>query len=81
VLTLRPVRPVRPVLGCHIWLPLARLETLLSTGFRPDTCNKATLPPMHPYFNLNTITHQDLPLPLSTLGLPAFLESEAHRKH
>ena len=34
---------------------------------------------MHPDFNLNTIAHQDLPLPLSTLPRPAFywLESEA----
>ena len=34
-----PVRPVRPVLRRHIWLRLARPDTLLSTGFRLDTCN------------------------------------------
>jgi len=66
--TLRPVRPVRPVLMRHIWLRLVRLETLSYTGCHPDTCNQATLPPMHPDLNLNTITHQDSPLPLILLS-------------
>ena len=61
--TLRPVRPVRPVPMRHIWLRLVRLESLGYTGFRPDTCNEATLPPMHPDLTLNTIAHQDSPLP------------------
>ena len=52
----------------HIWLRLVRLETLSYTGFRPDTCNQATLPPMHPDLNLNTIAHQDSPLPLILLS-------------
>jgi len=39
VWTLRPVRPVHPVVRLHMWLRLVRLDTLLSTGFRPDTCN------------------------------------------
>jgi len=66
--TLRPVRPVRPVPMRHIWLRLVRLETLAYTGFRLDTCNKATLPPMHPDLVLNTIAHQDSPLPLILLS-------------
>jgi len=37
--TLRPLRPVRPVHMRHIWLHLVRLEALVYTGFRPDTCN------------------------------------------
>ena len=37
--TLRPVRPVRPVLRRDIGLRLVRLDTLLSTGFCPDTWN------------------------------------------
>ena len=32
---------------------------------------------MHSDFNLNTIEHQDLPLPLSTLPAFKFSESEA----
>ena len=39
VWTLRPVRPVRRLVRRHIWLRLVRLDTLLSTGFRLDTCN------------------------------------------
>jgi len=61
--TLRPVRPVRPVPMRHIWLRLVCLESLAYTGFRPDTCNEATLPPMHHDLTLNTIAHQDSPLP------------------
>jgi len=77
VWTLRPVRPVRPVVRRHIWLRLERLDTLLSTGLRPDTCNQPTLRPIHSDFNLNTIAHQDLPLPLSTLPAFKFSDSEA----
>jgi len=33
-----------------------------------DACNSATLPPMHPNLNLNTIAHQDSPLPLILLS-------------
>jgi len=62
------VRPVCPVPTRHIWLRLVRLETLAYTGFRPDTCNQATLPPMHPDLNLNTIADQDSPLPLILLS-------------
>jgi len=39
VWTLRPVRPVRPVLRRHIGLRLVHLDTLLCTGFCPDTWN------------------------------------------
>jgi len=53
---------------CHIWLRQVHPETLAYTGFRPDTCNSATLPPMHPDLNLNTISHQDSPLPLILLS-------------
>ena len=65
---MRPVRPVRPVPMRHIWLRQVHPETLANTGFRPDTCNSATLPPMHPDLNLNTIAHQDSPLPLILLS-------------
>jgi len=53
---------------CHIWLRLVRPETLSYTEFCPDTCNQATLPPMHPDLNLNTIADQDSPLPLILLS-------------
>jgi len=46
----------------HIWLPPVHPKTLAYTGFSPDTCNSATLPPMHPDLNLNTIAHHDSPL-------------------
>jgi len=59
------VRPVRPVPIDHILLHQVRPETLAYTGFRPDTSNQATLPPMHPDLNLNTIAHQDSTLPLN----------------
>jgi len=39
VWSLSPVRPVRPVHWRHIWFRLAPLNTLLSTGFCPHTCN------------------------------------------
>jgi len=55
--TLRPVRPVRPIPIGHILLRQVRPETLAYTGFRPDTSNQVTLPPMHPDLNLNTIAH------------------------
>jgi len=58
------VRSVRPVPRGHIWLRQVHPETLAHTGFRPDTCNYATLPLMHPDLNLN-IAHQDSPLPLT----------------
>ena len=58
------MRPVRPVPIDHILLRQVRQETLAYTGFRPDTSNEATLPPMHSDLNLNTIAHQDSPLPL-----------------
>jgi len=41
-----------------------RPETLAYTGFCLDTSNQATLPPMHPDLNHNTIGHQDSPLAL-----------------
>ena len=63
VWTLRPVHPVCPIVRVHIWLRLVCQETLLNTVFRPDICNQATLPPMHPDSHLITIAHQDLPLP------------------
>ena len=63
--TIRPVRPVHPVPMRHLWL---RLESLAYTGLRPDTCNEATLPPMHPDLTLNTIAYQDSPLPLILLS-------------
>jgi len=62
------VRPVRPIPIGHILLCQVRPETLAYTGFRPDTSNQATLPPMHPDLNLNTIAHQDSPLPLILLS-------------
>jgi len=77
VWTLGPVRLLRHVVRCYIWLRLVPLDTLLSTGFHLDTCNQATRRPMYPDFNLNTISHQDLPLPLSTLPAFKFSESEA----
>jgi len=52
----------------HIWLLLVRLETLAYTGFHLDTSIEATLAPMHPDLTLNTISHQDLPLPLILLS-------------
>ena len=39
VLTLRPLHPVLRVLRHQLWLHRVHLDTLLSTGFRPDTCN------------------------------------------
>ena len=59
------MRPVRPVPIRHILLRQVRPETLACTGFRVDTSNQATLPPD---FNLNTIAHQDSPLPLILLS-------------
>jgi len=66
--TLSPLHPVRPVPMRRIWLRLVRLGTLDYTGLRPDTCNEATLPPMHPDLTLNTIAHHDSPLPLILLS-------------
>ena len=57
--TLRSVRLVCPVPRRHILLRPVRLETRYCFGFPPDTCIQATLPPMHPDSDLNTIEHQD----------------------
>jgi len=62
---LRPVRPLRSVPIRHILLRQVRPETLAYTEFRLATSNQATLPPD---LNLNTIAHQDSPLPLILLS-------------
>jgi len=38
------------------------LEPNQYTKFRPDILVKATLPPVHPDWSINTIAHHDLPL-------------------
>jgi len=59
---------MHPVPMRHNWLRLVHLETLAYTEFHPDTCNEETLPPMHSFITLNTIAHQDSPLPLILLS-------------
>jgi len=54
-----PVGPVGPLVWRHMWLRLVRPETLVYTRLRLDTCNSATLPPMHPDLDFNTIAPQD----------------------
>jgi len=75
VWTLCPIGSVCLVLRRHIWLCLVCQKTLANTVFCPDTCNQATLPPMYPDSNLNTIAHHNLLLLLSIL--PALSEAQS----
>jgi len=59
---LRPLRPVHPELPGNARSNSMHLEPNQYTTFRPDISVKATLPPVHPDWSINTIAHHDLSL-------------------